>query len=169
MSRRWQFSLSSLMLATAGLSVAAALIARFGVYAVILLGLCSLVVGVAGRAHGRGVVATAGFCGFCRRARGNDSGRTSGGLGRGEDDPAKVHVTRFGEWSRSATAIARGFQPELWVAAPDAQIARSKAWSSATRHPIGSARLPWTFAASGHEGYFEHTGQIYFQSCLLVD
>ncbi len=64
MGRRWQFSLSSLMIAMAGLSVATALIARFGVYAVILLGLCSLLVGVAGRAHGRGVVATAGFCGF---------------------------------------------------------------------------------------------------------
>ncbi len=34
----------------------------------------------------------------------------------------------------------------------------------------GSVALPWTFCASGHDGYFEHSGQIYFSpACLWIE
>ncbi len=168
MGRRWQFTLSSLMIAMAGLSVAAALIARFGAYAIILLGLCSLLVGLAGRAHGSGAVATAGFCGFvvalvgmipCVQVAVWDGQKTI---------PLRFTLLDSANGKPIAGAMARLRQNCGWLPqtpqSPDQSVVVGNTASD------GSVALPWTFWTSGREGYFEHTGQIYFSpACLWIE
>jgi hypothetical protein len=160
MNRPWQFSLSSLMLATAALSGAAALFARFGGYATIILSIvCPLALSISAWRRGSSGWATIGVCSFVVALLASVP-LSSVMIWDGEKT-ISLTITVFDAANKQPlSGVAVRLRENDWLPQKSTPPDRSAVAGSTAFN--GSVALPWTFGTSGHEGYFEHNGHIHF-------